>query len=138
LGVVLRGLCYCHDEPAVLNAFQTNQAAGKLLNLGGFAMHDEYFKTGVMVEMSVAGGNHQFMLSVLQVGQFVGHAMGVMVINERDSANDGGFGLGSFLRYEFVANEITECFGAIGITLVADVVIEALKEARIKCDADSA
>jgi hypothetical protein len=66
----------------MLNAFQPNQAPCKLLNFSGFAVHDEHFKAGIVVEMSVAGGDHQLMMRVLQIGQFVGDAMHVVVIDE--------------------------------------------------------
>jgi len=45
-------------------------------------MHDEHFETGIMIEMSVAGGDDQAMMFVLKLGQFLGDAVRVMIVDE--------------------------------------------------------
>jgi hypothetical protein len=67
VGVAQRRLSYGHHKPAVLNAFQTNQATCKSFNLSGFAVHNKHFKTGFVVEMGVAGRDHQFMVALVQI-----------------------------------------------------------------------
>jgi len=44
-----------HDQPPVLYAFQANEAASELLDLVGFAVHDENFEAGIVIEMCVGG-----------------------------------------------------------------------------------
>ena len=77
-------------------------------------------------------------LSVLQIGQFVCDAMRVVVIDEGHGADYRGIGQGCFLGNQFVANQIANGLGAIGIALAADVVIEALEKVGIERDTNSA
>ncbi len=46
-----------HDETAVLHAFKADQQVSKVLDARGFTVHDEHFKTGIVIKMSVACGS---------------------------------------------------------------------------------
>ena len=81
------GLCNSHDEPPVLHTLQTDQAAGELLDLPGFSMDNEDFQARVMVEMRMTGRDYQFVVRVLEFSQLLGNAVGMMVVDERDSAH---------------------------------------------------
>ena len=48
-----------HDEPTVLNTLQSDQAPGEFLDPSGFAMDDEDFQAGIMVEVRMTGRDHQ-------------------------------------------------------------------------------
>ena len=50
-------------------------------------MHDEHFETGIMIEMSVAGGDDQAMMFVLKLGQFLGDAVRLMIVDETTMAS---------------------------------------------------
>ena len=43
-----------HHQPSVLHAFQANQQIRELGNLGRFAVHNQYFQAGFVVQMGVA------------------------------------------------------------------------------------
>ena len=91
-------------------------------------MHDEHFKAGVVVEMGVTGGDHQFMVSVLQVSQLVGDAVRVVVIDQGDGSYHRDIRLGDLFDDQFFANEIAKGLGTIGIALAADETIESFQE----------
>ena len=45
-------------------------------------MHDEDFETGVVVEVSVAGGDDELVAGVLQLSEFVADSPGVVVVDK--------------------------------------------------------
>ena len=55
-----------HHETTVLYALQSDQAPGELFDLPGFSVNDEDLKTRIMVEVSMTGRNHQFVLVMLE------------------------------------------------------------------------
>ena len=71
-------------------------------------MHDQHFEAGIVVQVGMAGGDHQFVLRVLHLGQFFRDAAGVVVVDERDGANDNGVGVGGLFCDQPVANEISK------------------------------
>ena len=81
------GLCNSHDETPVLNAFQSNKAAGEFLYPSRLAMHNEDFQARVMVDMCMTGRDHQFVACVLKLGQFFRNAVA------RTNASSGSMAL---------------------------------------------
>jgi hypothetical protein len=127
-----------HDEPPVLHALQTDQPAGELFDLSGLAMNNEDFQAGIMVEMRMTGRNHQFVVCMLEFGQFLGNAVGVMVVDERDGADYRRIGACCPLCDQAIANQVPESLGPVGIAQPGDEIVEALEEIRIECYSDSA
>lgn len=132
------GLCNGHDEPTVLNTFQANQAASECLDPSRFAMDDEDLQAGIMIEVRMAGRDHQFVVCVLKCGQLLANAVGVMVVDERDGANYRRIGIRRPFGDEPIADEIAEGLRAVRITESGDEIIEAIEEIRIERNADSA
>ena len=58
-----------HYKASMLHPFQSDQLAGKLLHCRRLAMHDKHLQAGIVIEMRVAGGDDQFVMFVLQIGQ---------------------------------------------------------------------
>jgi hypothetical protein len=78
-----------HDETTVLHALQSDQAACELFDLSGFPVDNEDFETRIMVKMRMTGRDHQLVVGVLEFGELLSDAMGMMVINEGDGAHYG-------------------------------------------------
>ena len=78
-----------HHQAAVLHAFQANEAIGKLGHLGRFAMDDQHFKAGVVIQVGMAGGDHQIVVCMLHLGELFRDAVGVVVVDEGDRAHHG-------------------------------------------------
>ena len=79
-----------HYKASMLHPFQSDQLAGKLLHCGRLAMHDKHLQAGIVIEMRVAGGDDQFVMFVLQIGQLFADTVLVMVIYQGDSPHDDG------------------------------------------------
>ena len=87
----------------MLHAFEADEKVGEVLNARGLAVDDQDFKAGVVIEMRVARRDNQVVVLVLRFGELLGDAGGVMVVDERDGADDGRAGRGSLLADEAVA-----------------------------------
>ena len=120
-----------HDEAAVLDAFEADEAFGEALDVGGGAVDDQHFEAGVVIEVGVAGGDDQVVVLVLEAGELVGDAVGVVVVDEGDSADDGGVGGGGAFGDEAVANEIAEGFRAVGVAALLDEAIELVQKVGV-------
>ena len=75
-----------HDQPAVLDALQSDEPVGKLLHARRLAVDDEHLKAGFVVEMGVAGGDHQVVILVLHFGELFRDAVRMVVVDQRDRA----------------------------------------------------
>jgi hypothetical protein len=129
---------HCLNQATVLHAFQPDEPVGKLLDLAGFAMDDEHFKAGVMVKMRMTGGDYQMMEGVLQVGELFADAMGVVIVDERDGADDGDIGRAGLLADEAIADEVAECLRAICVSGVTDGTVKAVQKVGINGNSDAA
>ena len=101
-------------------------------------MDDEDLETGIVIEVGVTGGDDQVVVLVLEAGELVGDAVGAVVVDEGDGADDGGVGGGGTLGDEAVANEVAEGLRAVGVAAAGDGAVELLEEGGIECDADAA
>ncbi len=50
---IQRMLRYRLHKPAMLDALESNQPVGKLIDLGGLAVHDQYLQAGIVVQVSM-------------------------------------------------------------------------------------
>ena len=91
-----------------------------------------------MVEVRMAGRDDQFVILVLEFGQLLGDAVGVMVVDEGDGADDRRVGCGGALGNQAIANQIAESLGAVGVAAARDGAVKTLEEIRIESDADAA
>jgi hypothetical protein len=57
-----------HHQPSMLHALDADEQIGQLLNLLRFAFHHDNFKTSVVVEVSMNGGNDFTVVLMLYVG----------------------------------------------------------------------
>lgn len=130
-------LCNRHDQPSVLHALQANQAAGEFLDPARFAMDNENLQTRVMVQMCMTGRDHQFVIGMLKFRQLLCHAVGVMVINQGDSAHDRSVRSSCSLRHKAIANQVAKGLGPVGVAQPRNEIIEALKEIGIERNSDS-
>ncbi len=79
-------------------------------------MHNQHLKTRFVIQVRVACRNHQVMEGMLQIGELFADAMLMMIVDKRDCSHHSRIWRGRLLAYESIANEITECLGAIRIT----------------------
>jgi hypothetical protein len=132
------GLSNRHDQSPMLHALQTDEAASELFDPSGFAMNNEDFKAGIMVEMRMTGRDHQFVTCMLEFRQFLGNAVRVMVIDERDCTNHRRVGACRPLCDQAIANQVPKGLGTIRVAQSGDEIVEPLKEIRVKRNSDSA
>jgi hypothetical protein len=122
----------------MLHTFQPDEAVCKPGHLGRFAVDDQYLKAGIVVQVCVTGGNHQFVIRVLQLGQFFGNPRGVMVVDEGNSAHYSRVrGCGLF-GHQLIADQIAKSLGAIRVPSLADQTVKPLEKLRIQRNTDPA
>jgi len=50
---------HAHHQAAVLHSFQADDQVGEVLHAGGFAVDDQHFEAGIMIQMRVTRGDNQ-------------------------------------------------------------------------------
>ena len=114
-----------HHQAAVLHAFEADENVGEMLDAVRLAVDDEHFKAGIEVEVGVARGDNQVMVLVLRFSELLGDAVGGMVVDKRDGADDGGVGCGGLLADQAVADQIAKGFGTVRVAALLNGAIES-------------
>jgi hypothetical protein len=127
-----------HNQTSVLDSLEADQTVCELLDASRLSVNDKNFEAGVVVEVGVAGGDNQFVVLVLEFGELFCDAIGVVVVDESDGADDDGIGRRGAFNDQLVADQIAERFRAVGIATVGDRAVEASEKIGIESDADSA
>jgi hypothetical protein len=68
---------------------------------------------------------------VLQVGELFAQQPHVVIVDQGNGAHDGGVRRFPGLLYQFVANEVTEGLGAVGIASLGNLLVEFLQKLGI-------
>ena len=71
-------------------------------------MDDEDLETRIVVEMGMTGRDHQFVMSVLNLGQLLSDAVSMVVVDEGDGADYGCIGACRLLGYQAIPNQIAK------------------------------
>ena len=127
-----------HYQAAVLHPFETDEKVGEVFDARGLAVDDQHFKTGIVIEMRMRGGNNQVVVFVLRFSELLGNPMGMMVVDERDGADDGRVGRGGALADQPVANQVAKGFGTVRVSALLNGTVEPIEEIGIEGNADSA
>lgn len=127
-----------HYQAAVLDAFEADEKVGEVLDAGGLAVNDQDFKTGVVIEMRMTRRHDEVVVLVLHLGELLGDSGGVVVVNERDGADDGRAGRGGLLADQPGADQVAKGFGAVGVSALLNGMVEPLEEIGVEGNADSA
>lgn len=80
----------------------------------------------MVVEMSMDSRNNDFVMRVLDVRQFLREKTLMMIVNEGNRANHESCGSDNGRFDEAIANQVTECFGAVFVSFGCNVPIESL------------
>ena len=112
--------------------------SAKMLDACGLAVDDQHFKAGVVIEMRMRGRNHQAVVLVLRFSELLGDAVGGVVVDERDGADDDRVGGGGLLADQPVADQVAKGFGTVRVSALLNGAIETFEEIGIESNADSA
>jgi pimeloyl-ACP methyl ester carboxylesterase len=132
------GLGHSHYKPAMLHTLQPDQPPGKFFHPAGFTVDHQNFQAQVMVKMRMTGRDHKIVIRVLNFGQLLRHPASMMVVNQRDRANNRRIRFRCPLGNKTIANQIAEGLGTIAISQPRNEIIKALQEIRIERDSDPA
>lgn len=120
------------------DTLRRNQRVGHLLYRGGLAFEDQNFETVIVIQMHVKSGQHQMKMIVLHGREAVRQETHVMIVDQRQGADDNTIGLlGGFLD-EGVADQVAKRFGTVGVASLTDVLIEFVEQVGIDGYADAA
>lgn len=57
-----------HHETTVLDTLQSDEAPCELFDMPRLSVNDEHLETRIMVEVSMTGRHHQFVVGMLEIG----------------------------------------------------------------------
>jgi len=137
LGDMLRGK---RDEKStVFDALQAEQRVGQLAHLAGLPAQHDYFHAVVVADVDVQHGNDQSVMGVLQRGHLLGEVVCVVVVDERQAAEDiGGLRLRFDARaHERVADQVAQRLGARRVALRGEEAVKAFQQLALNADAES-
>lgn len=129
---------HSHNQAAVLHTFEANNHVGEVLHARSIAVDNEHFKAGIVIKVRMAGGDNQVVMFVLRVGELLGDAEGVVVVDESDSADDRRVGRGGSLAHQPVADEVAKGFGTIGVSTLLDGAVKLFQQVGIEGNTYSA
>jgi hypothetical protein len=115
----------------MLNAFGADQLLGNRLDCLGDSLNYKYLKTVIVIEVDVECGEDLLMMLVLHIRKLLAEHADVMVIHQSNGANYLAIGRLPSLLNQFLANQIAECFGPVGITSGGNQFVELSQQARI-------
>jgi hypothetical protein len=102
----------------VTNAFGADQQIRQFADaMAGTAQH-HHFEARVVVQMCVRRGNHNIVISMLDIHQFDGKHPEVVIVNERHRADNGRLRIFNGYADQLVSNQVPERFRPIGIALL--------------------
>ncbi len=108
-----------HYQAPVLHTFEADKAVGKLRHPGRFAVNDQHFKAGVVVEVGVTGGDHKLVVCVLNFSELFRDAVSVVVVDEGDGADHSRVRGRGLLSDQAVADQVAKGFRPVGIATMA-------------------
>lgn len=113
----------------MFDAFQTEQGVAQRLNLRGPPAQHNDLHAIIVADVDVQDGNHQLVMVMLKFSHLVGQFIGVMVIDQRQAAQDfsriGVFG--QPLLHQGIANQIAQGFGSCGVTALGDQPVKTIE-----------
>jgi len=112
----------------MLHAFRTDEPVRQLLDLSRLAAEYDDFQAILMVKMRVQSGNDDGVRLVLEIGELFRQQTSVMVVNERDGADDESIRGNNDRPDKPVANQVAKRFRAVIVALICDERIEPLQK----------
>jgi hypothetical protein len=107
------------------NAFSADQQIRKLLDLLRLPLYNKDLETRIVIEMGVRGGDDHVVMVMLQIHQLVGQEPRMMVVDKCDGSHDLCFRRFDGSTHQPIANEVTKCFGPVGVALSRDEMVKA-------------
>lgn len=108
----------------MLHSLGGDELIGHLLDRRRAAAGHEHFKTIIVIEVDVHGGDNQARMIVLQIGQQFLHVPFVVIVDQRDRTGDSPAPPLLPMLDEMGANHVRDGEGAVLITLFFRHLIE--------------
>lgn len=126
-------------EMTVFDSLQTQERVGERPHIFGCAAEHDHLHAIVMADVDVEHGDDQLMMVVLKPAHFIGQITGMMIINERQTAQHiCAFRLFFEPRLnERIPHQIAQRFGTSRIALLGNRAVEALQQVIIGADAET-
>jgi len=122
----------------VHHALGGDQRVGHFLDRRCFALEDQNFEAIVMIQVDVQRREDEMKVVVLHGREPVRQKPHVMIVNQRERADDEAIRLPGSLLDERFADEVAKRFGAAGIPALVNVIVEAGEKVGIDGYADAA
>ena len=117
-----------HHQFPMLYAFDADEPIRDSPNIFCFPPDRQNFQAVVMIEMHMHGGDNLLIEIVLNRSQNAAQIPNVMVINDGHRTDGIGFVIFPLFMDQFIADEITDCFGAVGVISLLDKAIEFFEQ----------
>ena len=120
----------------MLNSLRADQAVRNPLNLGRLSANNQHLQAVVMVKVYVQRRKDGFVELMLQLEELLVQHPDVVVVDQRDRADDLGVGRLPGLLDQLVANQVAKGLRAIVVAATADQGVETLKKIGVNGHAD--
>lgn len=120
----------CHNEFAVFHAARTDESVGEFLDGRLGSTNCNQFEAIVVIEMAMHGRQDVVAMIVLHVGQVLLQVPLVVVVDQRDAADDIAFACLLPVFDELGADHISDGHRAIIVTFFANHAIELAHQFR--------
>jgi len=122
----------------MLDALGANEGIGNALDIGSAAAHHQHLKAVVVIQVNMQCGEYIAISVVLHVCQLLVQEADVVVVDERDRADDFTVRALPHFTNQFVADEVAKGLRTVGIAPLFIQLIEFLQELSVDGDADPA
>ncbi|HXX99354.1 MAG TPA: hypothetical protein VEI54_00445 [Candidatus Limnocylindrales bacterium] len=109
------------------NPLCADKFVGQLLNIARLAPKEHNFKARIVIEMGMQRRDDNFMMFVLQVGQFFGEKPRVMVIDQSHGCHDWSSRGHDCSPHKPVPDQVAEGLGSVVVAFSRDEIVKPIE-----------
>jgi hypothetical protein len=122
----------------VANAFSADQQIGQFADTVAGASQHHHFETRVMIQMRMRRGNHDIVVTMLDIHQLDREHAEMVIVDERHRADHRGIRLFDGCTDQLLSNEITERLRSVRLALLLDEAVKPVEKIGVDSYADPA
>ncbi len=115
-----------------------DEFVGELLNVAGTTAQEHYFKACIVIQMGMQRRNDNFVMFMLQIGQFFRQKASVVIIDQRNGPHYRSLRGHNRSPNKPVPDQIPECLRAVIVAFFRDEPVKPIEQIRLQRHSDSA
>ena len=109
------------------HALRADEFVSQLLNIARLAAQEHNFKARIVIQMGMQRRDDNFVMFMLQVGQFFGEKPRVMVIDQSHGCHDRSRRGPDCSPHKPVPDEVAEGLGSVVVAFFRDEFVKAIE-----------